>query len=147
MDIQNNEQHKIFETEFWLVKLNADDQTYLGRSVIVLKRPCPDLADVTDQELLDFKAIVIRMEQAFRRAFNATMFNWSCLMNDAYKNDPPNPQLHWHVRPRYKNKVEFEGEVFEDIEFGNAAIREAKRSAGEVMNLKIIEKIKSSLNE
>ncbi len=39
-------------------------------------------------------------------------------MNQAYQVDPPVPHVHFHVRPRYKQPVEFQGIVFEDREFG-----------------------------
>ena len=50
---------------------------------------------------------------------NATMFNWSCLMNDAYKHDPPCSHLHFHVRPRYKGLVHLGKIAFQDHEFSH----------------------------
>lgn len=86
------------------------DQTYLGRSVVTLKRrDCGDLAKLTEDEILDFLDLVGKLENAFRKAFNATMFNWTCLMNLAYQNTPPDPHVHWHFRPRYDHKVSFAG--------------------------------------
>ena len=49
----------------------------------------------------------------------ATMFNWSCLMNDAYKHENPHPHLHFHVRPRYKNPININDKVFYDSEFAH----------------------------
>ena len=40
-------------------------------------------------------------------------------MNNAYQATPPNPQVHWHFKPRYNHPVEFAGEVFEDSNFGH----------------------------
>lgn len=113
------EKYTILETEHWRVALNKDDQRYLGRSVVVLKRKCGDLAEVTEEEFLDFRAIVGRLESLFRKTFGATMFNWACLMNLAYREVPPNPQVHWHFRPRYNHPVEIAGEKFEDPNFGS----------------------------
>jgi diadenosine tetraphosphate (Ap4A) HIT family hydrolase len=108
----------IFETRHWKILL-MDDQRYLGRSVVVLKRPCRDLAEVTEEEMTDFLGVVRRFEKAAREAFGATMFNWACLMNLAYQHTPPDPQVHWHVRPRYDHPVVFGGEMFTDADFGN----------------------------
>ena len=94
-----NKDFQIYDTSYWNVVLNPN-QTYFGRSVVVLKRACGDLAAITEEELLDFFVIVKRMETLFRSTFDATMFNWSCLMNDAYQKTPPNPQVHWHCLPR-----------------------------------------------
>ncbi len=135
----------IFETEYWSIKLDSTDQTYLGRAVVVLKRNCGDLAELTDEELLDFKKVVIGFENAVRKSFNATMFNWTCLMNGAYQNNPPDPWVHWHVRPRYNHEVQFEGSVFEDTDFGHHYIRGTNRSVDDGMKDKIINAIKRNL--
>lgn len=113
----NNAEFRIFETGHWDIIL-SDEQRYLGRSVVVLKRPCGDLALLAPAEVEDFFAIVSRMQALLKKAFGARMFNWSCNMNDAYRNDPPDPQVHWHVIPRYGRPIEFAGEVFEDKNFG-----------------------------
>ncbi len=109
---------KIYETKYWIVELNRD-QAYLGRSLIELKRNCGDLANLKENEILDFLDIVKKLENAIKYAFGAEMFNWSCLMNDAYKSKNPRPQVHWHCRPRYKNSVMFEDIKFEDKEFAH----------------------------
>ncbi len=108
----------ILETPYWLVIL-LPNQVQLGYCVVTLKRrDCGDLADVTTDELVDFHLIAKKLEDALRKAFDATMFNWSCLMNLAYQNTPPDPHVHWHFRPRYNHKVEFAGKTFEDPCFG-----------------------------
>lgn len=116
----------IMETPCWTVFLNPD-QYYLGRSVVVAKRKVGDLADLTKDEWLDFANLVKNYEAALKKTFGATMFNWTCLMNDAYKNDPPVPQVHWHVRPRYIKPAVFEGIEFEDREFGHHYARHTDR--------------------
>lgn len=109
---------KIFETTFWQVFL-AENQTYLGYCIVSLKRrDCGDLADLTTEEMLDFLELTKKFEKGVRKAFSATMFNWSCLMNLAYQNTPPNPHLHWHVRPRYDSDVAVAGVIFVDALFG-----------------------------
>ncbi len=135
----------IFETEYWSIKLDATDQTYLGRSVVVLKRNCGDLAELTDSELLDFKKVIISFENAVRKVFDATMFNWTCLMNSAYQNNPPDPWVHWHVRPRYNREIEFDGIKFEDVEFGHHYIRGTNRNVSPDLAQKIVNGIKENI--
>jgi diadenosine tetraphosphate (Ap4A) HIT family hydrolase len=137
----------VFETKHWLVVL-AEEQTYLGYGIVVLKRrPCGDLADVTEDELLDFLKLVKRFEAALRSAFDATMFNWSCLMNNAYQEADPKPHVHWHVKPRYNHKVEFGGEVFEDPNFGHhyVLLEDLDREVSDEMQDKIVVKIQEHL--
>ena len=134
----------IFETKFWKVIL-ASDQAYLGRCYITLKRHSGDLAELTDEEWLDFSELVKRLESALKKSFNATMFNWTCLMNNAYQNEPPNPHIHWHFRPRYNHKVEFAGLTFKDPEFGHHYDRARKQEVSNDVKRKILEKIRENL--
>jgi diadenosine tetraphosphate (Ap4A) HIT family hydrolase len=109
----------MFETAHWKVILMAN-QTYLGYCSVSLKRrDCGDLADLTEEELLDFLQLVKKLENALRTAFKATMFNWTCLMNVAYQEIHPTPHLHWHFRPRYGHVVKFAGLDFVDRFFGH----------------------------
>jgi diadenosine tetraphosphate (Ap4A) HIT family hydrolase len=87
--------------------------------VIHLKRHAGDLADLTPDEGLEFWDIVKRVETALRSAFDATLFNWSCYMNHAFRNAAPNPHIHWWAVPRYNHPVEIGGLVFEDPHFGS----------------------------
>ena len=137
----------VFESNYWRVVL-AEEQTYLGYCIVILKRDqCGDLADVTPEEFLDFLQLVKGFETALKKAFNASMFNWSCLMNNAYQKTPPTPHVHWHVKPRYNHKVEVGGEVFEDLNFGHHYIllENCNREVGNEMQEKIIAKIQENL--
>jgi len=108
----------ISETQYWRVCL-APNQSLLGRCVIHLKRHAGDLADLTEDELRDFLNVIKCVEVTIRSAFNATMFNWSCYMNHSYRENPPNPHIHWWAVPRYERAVRFGGRMFEDPNFGN----------------------------
>lgn len=108
----------VFETKYWKVIL-MEQQLYLGRCVIELKRSCGDLADLNQDEILNFFELVKKLENLFRKTFNTTMFNWTCLMNNAYQVIPAEPQVHWHFRPRYESPVEINGQIFKDPNFGH----------------------------
>ena len=130
----------VCETKFWIVALSYD-QTYLGRCFVISKRHCSHLSELSENEILDFLELVKSLESSFKKSFDAIMFNWTCLMNNAYLEKNPNPHLHWHFRPRYNHKVEFAGSIFEDNEFGKHYIRGIeKKMPKEIMN-KIIEKL------
>lgn len=136
----------ITETEYWIILL-APDQRNLGTCVVALKRDSGDLAELKDEEWGEFSKIVKNLESALKNAFNSTMFNWGCLMNSSYLSDPPNPHVHWHFIPRYKQKVEFEELMFEDPCFGSSTMK-AKggiRKVADDIRMKIIEKIKDNL--
>jgi diadenosine tetraphosphate (Ap4A) HIT family hydrolase len=136
----------VFETPYWKIIL-MDDQRYLGRFVIVLKRTCGDLAELNQEEILDFYEVIRKSEALLRKTFNATMFNWTCLMNDAYLDAVPKPQVHWHFRPRYNHLVEFAGEVFKDPNFAHHYLRapEDERIVSQAVFGEILSTLRSGL--
>jgi diadenosine tetraphosphate (Ap4A) HIT family hydrolase len=111
------EKTPIYETTSWKMVLNPK-QEYLGRAVVLLKRECGDLADVTEEEMLDFLALVRTTEAVYRKTLGTTMFNWSCAMNNAYQEKPPKPHVHWHLVPRYETPAQFGGASYPDRHFG-----------------------------
>lgn len=135
----------LFTTEYWFILL-APDQKNLGTCVIALKRYEGDLASLKDGEWQEFSEIVENLQAALKKAFNSTMFNWGCLMNASYLKNPPDPHVHWHFIPRYKEKVQFEGLTFEDPCFGFSTMK-SKQGLREIpknIRMKIIEKIKDN---
>ena len=109
---------KLTESSSWIVYL-ADKQDYIGRCVIVLKRHCASLSELTDEEWMDLKRIIDKLESSFKDTLGANLSNWSCLLNDFYKSENPNPHLHLHFRPRYKNPIVLNGNEYVDKEFGH----------------------------
>lgn len=133
-DLLKNDTTLIFQTDHWKVFL-MDEQSYLGRSVVSLKRHAGSLPDLSEEEWIDFKKVVERLEKAIRKTFDAQVFNWGCLMNNAFRKVPFNPHVHWHVRPRYKSKVIFAGKTFEDPDFGEHYNRDRKETVSpEILN-------------
>jgi diadenosine tetraphosphate (Ap4A) HIT family hydrolase len=110
--------HYIYETGHWAIYLSSI-QSYLGRCEIVAKGNYSDLSGLDQEVWLDFLAVVRQLETAIRKSFGATMFNWACLMNNAYQTKPPHPFVHWHCIPRYDHEVKFDGHMFTDPEFGH----------------------------
>ena len=131
----------LFETIYWKIIL-FEDQAYLGRCVIVLKRHCDELSNLTLDEWSDFYEVVKKLEFALKKTFKATMFNWACLMNDAYKSKNPKPQVHWHFRPRYEHEVRFADETFIDKEFGHHYARSTDSPVSDEIFMKIISKVR-----
>jgi diadenosine tetraphosphate (Ap4A) HIT family hydrolase len=98
----------LFETPYWDIRLSFK-QVYVGRAIVILRRKCPNLSEVT----------VEKYEGAATKAFAPDLFNWSCLMNNAFRKEHPQPQVHWHVRPRYSKPLTSNGKVYEDINFAS----------------------------
>ena len=138
-----NEAILLFESDFWIVYLSKE-QSYLGRSSVKLKRPCKNLSELSPEEWLDFGIIVKKFEFLLGKTFGATMFNWTCMMNNAYKNEYA-AQVHWHVRPRYADKVSLGDSIFNDPNFGHHYIREVKNFASDKFVNLVAEKLKKNI--
>ncbi|MGC9517189.1 MAG: HIT family protein [Methanomicrobiales archaeon] len=107
----------IGESDYWTYFL-APSQRYLGTCVIVLKRHCKDLMELTVEEWIDFGVVVEKFESSLDKMFQPALFNWSCFKNAAFRVNPANPQIHWHFIPRYDKTVEFMDFTFKDPDFG-----------------------------
>lgn len=114
----NEDAYLFFETKYWKVIL-ANDQTYVGRIVAPVKRPVASLAELSAEEWVDAHFLIQKFEAAARNALGATLFNWGCLMNHAFRTTPPNPHVHWHCRPRYNHPVMIGGMQFNDPNFAS----------------------------
>lgn len=134
----------LFQTKFWEIKL-SENQAYLGRCVILLKRNCGELSMLNSEEWGDYIIIVKRLEFAFKKAFDATMFNWTCLMNNAFQEKNPKPRVHWHFRPRYNHNVNFAGEKFEDLEFAHHYSSERHKIVQKLVLEEIAKEVKKYL--
>ncbi|HUC38874.1 MAG TPA: hypothetical protein VL944_01965 [Candidatus Acidoferrum sp.] len=114
-------QDALFETPYWSAGLRSDEQSCLGRGVVRLNRHAGKISELTAAEWKDLRTTMRKYEDTVTRAFLPASFNWECLMNEAYTLSPPNPHVHWHVKPRYAHKVKIGDVVFEDKEFGKRA--------------------------
>jgi len=108
----------LFETKHWKIFLSKE-QAYLGRSVVVLNRHCSHLSLLTKVEWEELQKIIKKIETNYKKYLGATHFNWTCLMNDAYKNENPEPHVHLHVRPRYAFPPKIEDNEYPDPNFGH----------------------------
>lgn len=120
-----------FETKHWKIVL-VRDQRYIGRLVIKTKQPRESLPDLTPEEQSDFFDLAKRLESIFKEKFGATMFNYSCLMNHAYR-DEEAPHVHFHFRPRYKNSVTILGQEFSDPNFGEHYLSPTLNNNGDIV--------------
>jgi diadenosine tetraphosphate (Ap4A) HIT family hydrolase len=101
----------IGESEHWLIVLN-DDQSLLGRTYLMLKRPEKDVLALTAEEQSDMFTLSKRARTAMEALWDPDHFNYAFLMNRT-------PQVHFHIIPRYRQRREFAGGTFVDPEFGD----------------------------
>ncbi len=107
----------VTETESWRV-LVSRDQGYLGRCMVIPKRHIDRKEELLEEEVLELHYLQVDLENAVSQTLGARMCNWTQLGNHAYREVDPKPHLHYHMRPRYAEAVEFQGRRFEDPAFG-----------------------------
>ena len=134
----------IAERDYWNIFL-APSQRYLGTCVIAIRRHRSNLSELEDVEWKEFSTIVREMESTLGKIFKPTLFNWSCFKNSTYRGDNPDPEVHWHLIPRYDHGVEFQGIKFEDPDFGFIP-QPVKRKIPEDVMKCMINKIKTHLH-
>ena len=115
---EEDKQFQVYESAFWSVFL-SDEQDYIGRCILVLKRHCGSMSELTDDEWEELRKLICKVEGCLKTVLGATLCNWSCLMNSFYKESEPDPHLHIHVRPRYDEPVMVNGHTYSDSEFGH----------------------------
>ena len=115
---EEDKQFQVYESTFWSVFL-SDEQDYIGRCILVSKRHCGSMTELTADEWKDLRNLICKVETCLKMVLGATLCNWSCLMNSFYKESDPNPHLHVHVRPRYAKPVMINGNTYIDSEFGH----------------------------
>ena len=134
----------VFSSRHWTVFLSKH-QLYLGRSVVSLRRHSESLSNLTTLEWADLHTVVHRIESVYTITLGATMFNWSCLINNAYKQELPIPHVHFHVRPRYVTAPSVGNDSFPDPNFGhhyqNHSEREITRTARETLRSMLLENL------
>lgn len=97
---------KIYETDYWVWSLRPI-QTTIGSGVLSLKRQCESFSKLQQEEFCDLNNIIKVVESVLKKTFNYDVMNYLMLMM-------VDKQVHYHIIPRYENKVLFEGKELED---------------------------------
>jgi len=75
------------------------------------------LSDMTSEEWQELGALEKELERVCKKVFKATMFNFACLMNNAYR-DNEKPHVHFWFVPRYKEPIKLFNKEYKDRHFG-----------------------------
>lgn len=126
-------------------------QEFVGDCIISCNKE--SLSELTDNDWIELGKIEKELERVSKKLFNATMFNFACLMNNAYR-DNEKPHVHFHFIPRYKNKLEIFNKVYKDKHFGYnfwkwalSKLKSQKDIFTKKEKLKIFEMMKDEFNK
>ncbi len=97
---------KVAETDRWLVLVRPKQPTF-GSLVLICKEPARSLAELSIEAYADLQQAVQQTEAMLRAVVNFQKINYLALMM-------VDPDVHFHVIPRYEGVREHEGRVFRD---------------------------------
>jgi len=137
---KNSEEVVVYSGQHWRVALNPN-QEYLGRCYVTMKKHTTSVNLITEQEWGEFTKISKKLENHIEKAFSPTHFNWSCLMNNAMR-DNESTHVHWHLAPRYDRKIELFDETFEDHDWPNKYTNSNRK----ILPQDTLEQIKNKIN-
>lgn len=96
----------VAETAHWSVQVRGAQAT-LGALVVVCKEPALAFSAISAGAHADLGPVVGRVERCLRKAFDYDKINWLMLMM-------VDPEVHFHVLPRYAAGRAFGGLDFTD---------------------------------
>ena len=105
----------LYKSKYWEVVFVSWCQEFVGNCIISCNKE--SLSELTNDEWLELGKLEKELERVTKKLFGATMFNFACLMNNAYR-DNEKPHVHFHFVPRYKNELKIFNKVYKDRHFG-----------------------------
>jgi len=96
--IQENE---YYSNEHWIASVRPKQVT-LGASILIAKRHVMSIGELKDVELMAMGNAIRNLEKKLMAAFSYEKINYLMLMM-------ADPQLHFHVIPRYSEEKTFAG--------------------------------------
>lgn len=105
-EVFDEKNNLIKEYEYWKILVSNRTRT-LGNSVVILKRHIERFSGIAKEEMQEFTQVVKDIENSLKNSFNYDKINWLMLMMK-------DKHVHFHVIPRYKNKISFAEIEWED---------------------------------
>lgn len=106
---------ELYKGKYWDVIYDDWCQEFIGQCIISNNKE--SLSQLTSEEWLELGKIEKELERVTKKLFNSTMYNFSCLMNNAYR-DKEKPHVHFHFIPRYQENVCLFNKIYKDKHFG-----------------------------
>ena len=106
---------ELYKGKYWDVVFVKWCQEFPGDCIISCNKE--SLSDLTEDEWKELGKLEKELERITKKLFNATMFNFACLMNNAYR-DKETPHVHFHFIPRYEGERIILNKKYKDRHFG-----------------------------
>jgi glycerol-3-phosphate cytidylyltransferase len=93
--------------EYWNLLLRPGQIT-LGSLILICKESVHQYSGISQAAMSEQKLVVSEIEQVLKHRFNYSKINYQMLMMQ-------DPDVHFHIIPRYDAPVDFCGTTFEDV--------------------------------
>lgn len=142
---------ELYKGKNWNIIFGDWCQEFVGYCIIGNDKE--SLSELTKEAWEELGMLEKELERVCKKVFGATMFNFACLMNNAYR-DNEKPLVHFHFIPRYKKEINIFNKKYKDKHFGynmwKWALNE-KESQKDIFTeeerLKIFEMVKNEFNK
>lgn len=105
----------LYQGKYWEIVFVNWCQEFPGQCIISCNKET--LSELTSEEWKELGFLEKELERICKKLFGATMFNFACLMNNAYK-DNEKPHVHFHFIPRYNDHIILFNKKYVDKHFG-----------------------------
>jgi diadenosine tetraphosphate (Ap4A) HIT family hydrolase len=106
---------ELYKGKYFEVVFEDWCQEFIGSCIVSGYKE--SLSEMTSEEWIELGLIEKELERVCKKVFNTTMFNFACLMNNAYR-DNETPHVHFWFIPRYKDEIMILNKKYKDKHFG-----------------------------
>lgn len=106
---------ELYKGKYWNVIYGDWCQEFPGYCIIGNDKET--LSDLEPEAWTELGILEKELERVCKKVLGATMFNFTCLMNNAYR-DNETPHVHFHFFPRYKEVTTILNKKYKDKHFG-----------------------------
>lgn len=112
------------------------EQVTLGSMILICKDEVTAFSKISEQSFAEFPKIIREIESTAKKAFNYDKINYLMTMM-------VDPEVHFHIFPRYAQDKNFEGFVFKDTGWPRIFDWKNPHKVDKATFSKLIEKLKS----
>ena len=106
---------ELYKGKYWNVIFGEWCQEFPGYCIIGNDKE--SLSELEPEAWVELGQIEKELERICNKLFSAIMFKFTCLMNNAYR-DNEKTIIQYHFIPRYKNKLNIFNKIYKDKHFG-----------------------------
>lgn len=106
---------ELYKGKTWSVVFVDWCQEFVGQCIVSCDKE--SLSELSTDDWIELGLVEKELERITKKLFDSTMYNFCCLMNNAYK-DNKKPHVHFQFLPRYQKERIILNKKYIDKHFG-----------------------------